>query len=509
MKKRIQGLSDASKEPALVPMPVSVKRGKGCFVLTQETVLAADEASERSAVQLAGFLRPATGFNPAIVPLAGRDGKVIALVQDKDMPDLGPEGYSLDIEPDRVFITAPTQAGLFYGIQTLLQLLPARIFSAKPVNGGEWPIPCLAIRDWPRFAWRGLMLDTGHDFQHVPFILRFIDLMALHKFNVLHWHITDLGTFPLEIRNYPKLQDPGTLGTRMRGEPKRGVKPGRYTQAEAREVVRYAAERHITIVPEIDMPGHSTPALIAYPQFDCPVPHKTWEWDRWEYCAGSEATYGFLQEVLSQALDLFPSRFIHIGGDECPKDHWKKCPVCQAKMKAENLRNEDELQSYFVRRIEAFLNSRGRRLIGWDEILEGGIAPNAADMAWRADKQSAAIAANAGHDVVMATTRHLYFDYPETVTPLEKVYSFEPVPPGLNPGQASRILGAQAQMWTDNHPTEKEIERLVYPRACAVSEVVWSPAGLRNYSGFVRRLSAHAQRLAELGIDFDMPEEAG
>ena len=497
----VNGGPIAAESLALVPKPVSVEYGKGCFVLALDTVLVADQASEPTAVQLAAFLRPATGFNLAVASSAGRKGTVISLAQDKSMTDLGSEGYRLEVIPKRVAISAPTQAGLFYAVQTLRQLLPPPIFADRPVNNAEWRIPCLTIKDHPRFGWRGLMLDTGHDFQHMPFILRFIDLMALHKFNTLHWHITDLGTFPLEIRGYPKLQDPATLGTRMRGEPKRGVKPGRYTQAEAREVVDYAAARHITVVPEIDMPGHSTPALIAYPEFDCPVPHRTWEWDRWEYCAGNERTYSFLQDVLSQVIDLFPSTFLHIGGDECPKDHWRKCPVCQAKMKAENLQNEDELQSYFVKRIEKFLNARGRRLIGWDEILEGGIAPNAAVMAWRVEKQAASIAAKAGHDVVMASTSHLYFDYPETTTPLEKVYSFEPVPQGLTPEQASHILGAQAQMWTDNHPTEKEIERLVYPRGCAVSEVVWSQASSCNYGDFVQRLSVHAQRLAALGID--------
>jgi len=501
MKASVKGCSSASKSSALVPMPVSVEYGQGCFVLTSDTILVADEASEPSAIQLAAFLRPASGFNLAIVSSAGHDGTVIALAQDKDMADLGPEGYRLDVTPERVSLTAPTQAGLFYAIQTLRQLLPPLIFSTHPVTNAEWRIPCLKIMDHPRFGWRGLMLDTGHDFQHATFILRFIDLMALHKFNTLHWHITDLGTFPLEIRNYPKLQDPATLGTRMRGEPKRGVKTGRYAHAQVSEIVEYAAARHITVVPEIDMPGHSTPALIAYPEFDCPVPHKTWEWDRWEYCVGNEETYGFLQEVLSQAIELFPSRFIHIGGDECPKDHWKKCPVCQAKMKAEELQNEEELQSYFVRRIETFLNSKGRRLIGWDEILEGGIAPNAAIMAWRVGKKAATIAARAGHDVVMALSSHLYFDYPETTTPLEKVYSFEPLPQGLTSEQAAHILGAQAQMWTDNHPTDKEIERLIYPRACAVSEVVWSSADSRDYQGFLQRLSVHSQRLVALGIN--------
>lgn len=507
MEETVKDCSSFSESLAVVPKPVSVEYGKGCFVLTSDTVLVADEASEAMVVQLAAFLRPASGFNLAIASSTDHNGTVITLAQDKDMADLGSEGYRLEVTPERISLIAPTQAGLFYAIQTLRQLLSHLIFSTHPMQSVEWRIPSLKIKDYPRFAWRGLMLDTGHDFQHAPFILRFIDLMALHKFNTLHWHITDLGTFPLEIRNYPKLQNPATLGTRMRGEPKRGVKPGCYTQAEVREVVKYADARHITVVPEIDMPGHSTPALIAYPEFDCPVPHKTWEWDRWEYCVGNEKTYDFLQDILSQAIDLFPSQFIHIGGDECPKDHWKKCPVCQAKMKAENLQNEDELQSYFVKRIEKFLTSRGRRLIGWDEILEGGIAPNAAVMAWRVEKQAATIAAKAGHDVVMAVSNPLYFDYPETTTSLEKIYSFEPVPQGLTPEEAIHILGAQAHMWTDNHPTEQEIERLVYPRACAVSEVVWSQTDSRDYSGFIQRLAVHSQRMAALGIDFEAPGE--
>jgi hexosaminidase len=503
MKKIIKDCSNVANPAALIPIPMSMEYGEGCFVLNADSVLVAEEGAKSSATQLAAFLRPATGLNPTIVSSAGNRRHTVILTEDKAMTDLGAEGYCLQVTPERIALSAPTQAGLFYGIQTLRQLLPTRIFSDHLIKNVAWQIPCLTIRDRPRFGWRGLMLDTGHDFQHLRFILRFIDLMALHKFNILHWHITDAGTFPLEIRNYPKLQDPATLGTRMRGEPKRGVKPGRYTQAEARMVVQYAAARHITVVPEIDMPGHATPALIAYPQFDCPVPHKSGEWDRWEYCVGNEKTYGFLQDILSQVIDLFPSPFIHIGGDECPKDHWKKCPVCQGKMKDEGLRNEDELQSYFVKRIEAFLNARGRRLIGWDEILEGGIAPNAAVMAWRVEAQAAEFAAKAGHDVVMAPTSHLYFDYPESTTSLEKVYSFEPVPPDLTPEQARHILGAQAQMWTDHHPTEKEIERLVYPRACAVSEVVWSPVDTRDYHGFVQRLTMHAQRLAMLGVDVD------
>ena len=494
--------SRSAESLTLIPKPVAVACGDGCFVLTTATVLVSDDASGATAAQLAAFLRPALGVTLAMAASIDGNRSVIALTEDKDLTELGAEGYRLDVTPARVSLTAATQAGLFYAMQTLRQLLPSHIFSTAPVNRAEWRIPCVTITDYPRFAWRGVMLDTGHDYQQLLFIHRFIDLMALHKFNVLHWHITDLGTFPLEITGYPKLQDAATRGTRLRGEPARGVKPGRYTQDEAREIVAYAAARHITVVPEIDMPGHSAPALIAYPEFDCPVPYQTWGFERWEYCVGSETTYGFLQEMLSQVMDIFPSRFIHIGGDECPKEHWRMCPVCQAKMAAEHLQNEDELQSYFVRRIERFLNSQGRRLIGWDEILEGGIAPNAAVMAWRVEQEAATIAAQAGHDVVMASTTHLYFDYSETTTPLEKVYSFEPVPVSLPPAQARHIMGAQAQLWTDNHPTEREIDRLVYPRACAVAEVVWSPATGRDYTGFSKRLAVHQERLAAMGIDW-------
>lgn len=489
------GSSDTGTVPALIPWPVALAQGHGSFVLAADSVIVADQDSQGTAAQLAGWLRPATGFPLEIASAAGGAGSIIALVQDKNLTNLGGEGYQLSVTPARIAMAAPTQAGLFYAVQTLRQLLPPGIFSTSVVQGVEWRVPCVTIEDVPRFGWRGLMLDTGHDFQHLPFILRFIDLMVLHKFNTLHWHITDLGTWPLEIKNYPRLQYPSTRGTRMMGDPKRGVKPGYYTQDQVRQVVRYAAERHITVVPEIDMPGHSAPALIAYPEFDCPVPHKTWEWDRWEYCVGNEKTYAFLQEVLAQVMDLFPSRFIHIGGDECPKDHWRKCPVCQAKKKDAGLKDEEELQSYFVKRIERFLNSRGRRLIGWDEILEGGLAPNAAVMAWRGTDGGIA-AARAGHDVVMAPTTHLYFDYSEATTPTEKVYSFEPIPAGLTAEQGMHILGAQAQMWTDHHPTEKEIERLVYPRACALAEVVWSPVHARDYNSFTQRLAIHAQRLA-------------
>ena len=482
-----------SAVPAILPLPVKMELGTGMFTVGAGTVIVADAASSATARQLVDYLKPAMGFALSLADQApAGDRSVITLAQDQKLSSLGKEGYRLTVSAKSIQVLASTQAGLFYGVQTLRQLLPPQIFSAAPAKDIAWTVPCVTIEDTPRFAWRGLMLDTGHDFQKLPFVYRFVDLMVLHKFNTFHWHITDLGTWPLEIKGYPKLQDPSTR--------RKGVKPGSYTQDEIRELVKYAAARHITVVPEVDMPGHSIPALIAYPELDCPVPDPGNPGiSPFEYCVGNEKTYAFLETVLTQVVELFPSTYIHIGGDECPKGHWQKCPVCQAKMKAENLKNEMELQSYFIKRIEKFINAKGRRMIGWDEILEGGLAPNATVMSWRGMAGGIA-AAKAGHDVVMAPTAWTYFDYPNT--PVAKVYSFEPVPKELAGAQAAHILGAQAQMWTDRHPSEDNIDALVYPRAVALSEVVWSPAASRNYDGFLERLQGHLPRLAALGVRY-------
>ena len=346
----------------LVPQPVSLEPGRGSFTLTSDTVIVADEASRATAEQLADFLKPATGLG---VPLqSARKGaeSVIVLAQDAGLADLGGEGYLLEVKPEEIRLAAPTQAGLFYAAETLRQLFPPQVYAREAVKGVAWQAPCVKIKDFPRFGWRGLMLDSGHDFQTLDFVYKFIDAMAAHKFNVLHWHLTDLGTWSIEIKKYPKL-----IAALTRG---RGVKPGYYTQDEVRQVVAYAARRHITVVPEIEMPGHSVAALLAYPELNCPLKGG----QIWQYCAGNEKTFEFLDDVLSEVLDLFPSKFVHVGGDECPKDRWRRCPLCQARMKAEKLRNENELQSYFIKRIEKFLDGKGRRLIGWDEILEGGLA---------------------------------------------------------------------------------------------------------------------------------------
>jgi hexosaminidase len=492
MLTAVQGVRAA---PAIVPVPLNMVVNPGDFTLSPDTCVVADAASAVTAQQLGDYLKPATGFAlPVVSKKPAGVTTFISLNQSAALSVLGSEGYRLVVTPDSVRITAPTQAGLFYGVQTLRQLLPPQVFSSVPVKNVAWTSPCVQIEDKPRFAWRGLMLDSGHDFQRKAFVERFIDLMAMHKFNTFHWHLTDLGTWSIEIKGHPELLKPETRGP--------GVKPGYYTQDEIREVVQYAAARHITIVPEIDMPGHSTPALIAHPELDCPLPEVDGKGNPmrpWQYCLGNEKTYQFLEDVLSQIVELFPGPYVHIGGDECPKDRWNRCPLCQAKMKAENLKNADELQSYFVRRIETFLHSKGRRLIGWDEILEGGLAPDATVMSWRGMEGGVA-AARAGHDVVMAPNQWTYFDHAQM--PLETVYNFDPIPKELTPAEATHILGTQGQMWTDNHPSENEIDALVYPRAAALAEVAWSPVDKRDYTDFIQRLHTHLQRLAELGVHY-------
>ncbi len=440
------------------------------------------------------FTPPTPSTNPADL------GPRLELTTHNANPDLAPEGYELIVNPDRVIIRAPQPAGLFYGTQTLRQLLPG-------------PIPCLRIEDKPRFSWRGAMLDVARHFFPKEFVKRYIDLLAFHKLNVLHLHLTDDQGWRIEIKKHPKLTQIGAWREETNGDGKRYG--GYYTQDDLREIVAYAAARHITVVPEIEMPGHALAALAAYPELSCtggPFKVRTrWGIEQDVYCAGNEKTFEFLQEVLDEVLAIFPSQFIHIGGDECPKARWKKCPKCQARIKAEGLKNEHELQSYFIRRMEKYLSSKGRRLIGWSEIREGGLPKNAALMDWIG---GAVEGASDGHDVVMSPTSHCYFDYyqsqdtanePKAIggyIPLSKVYAFEPVPAKLAPSFHQHILGAQANLWTEYISTPQQAEYMTFPRLCALAEVVWSPADTRNWDDFSARLKTHLKRLDALGVNY-------
>lgn len=480
---------------SLVPLPAKMAFTDGTFTFSADTVVVTDAASEVTARQLVAALAPAMGFT---LPIAGQPGtrtSTVILREDPALIKLGKESYQLKVTATSILLTAPHQAGLFYGIQTLRQLLPVQAFSATPVPDIAWQVPGVTIEDQPRFAWRGLMLDCGHDFQNLAFVKRFIDLMALHKFNIFHWHLTDIGTWPIEIKGHPELLDGATRGP--------NVKPGHYSEEEIREVVRYAMERHITILPEIDMPGHATPALLAYPELYCRLlPNIGMDGKSvrpWEYCVGNEKTYAFLEDVLKQVADLFPGPYIHIGGDECPKGRWLRCRVCQAKMKGLNIKTGNELQSYFVKRMEKFLNSINKRMVGWDEIMEGGLAPDATVMSWRGMEGGVA-AAKSGHDVIMVPRSWTYLDYPNVS--VFKVYSFNPIAPGLTASESVHILGGEGAMWADSHPSERSIDAMVYPRAAALAEVLWTPEASRHYPEFEQRLKNHLRRLAALGINY-------
>ncbi len=499
----------AEPEPAaLVPRPVKVEWLKGQVQLDSDTkIVFFDEAAKGEAEMLASLLRPATGLPLPVLPSL-KDISLdhfIELSLDTTLEtSLGKEGYRLDVLLTpyiHIRITAATTAGLFYGGQTLRQLLPAAVYAKTAQAGVKWQVPCCRIEDRPRFPWRGLLLDEGRHFFGQQFVKHCIDLLAAHKMNTLHWHLTEDQGWRIEIKKYPRLTEIGAWRDQTEGDGRHYG--GFYTQDEIREIVAYAARRHVTIVPEIEMPGHSLAALASYPQFSCTGgPFKvrtTWGIEENVYCAGNDATFAFLGDVLDEVMGLFPSTFIHIGGDECPKTRWKACPKCQARIKAEGLKNEHELQSYFIRRIEDHLASKGRRLIGWDEILEGGLPPKATVMSWRG-MGGAIAAAESGHDYVATPTSHCYLDYSIKQISLEKAYSFEPLPEKLAAAQRAHCLGVQGNIWTEHTPTPADVDRQVWPRLCALAEVGWTPKEIRNSPDFLARMESQIARLNQLGV---------
>jgi hexosaminidase len=430
---------------------------------------------------------------------------------------LGAEGSTLSVQPTQVVLAANQPQGLFLGTQTIRQLLPAqRTLGAS--------LPAVEVADKPRYQWRGMHLDVSRHFFPTEFVKQYIDYLALHKMNTFHWHLTDDQGWRIEIKKYPKLT---TLGGFREGTliGHYGAKVpeydnvrygGFYTQEQVKEVVKYAQDRYITVVPEIEMPGHALAALTAYPELSCTGgPFKVGQtWGVYDdiFCAGNEQTFAFLQDVLTEVMPLFPSKTVHIGGDEAPKTRWKTCPKCQARIKAEHLKDEHELQSYFVQRMEKFVNSKGKTIMGWDEILEGGLAPNAAVMSWRGMEGGTA-AAKQKHQVVMTPGEFVYFDHAQGAAsleplniggylPLEKVYSFEPTPPELTADERQYILGAQANLWTEYIPTTQQVEYMVLPRMSALAEVLWTPARQKNWESFKVRMQPQYQRFAALGANY-------
>lgn len=490
--------------PALLPLPAQVQVGEGAFVL--------DSAG---AVQVAKPLSasPAANMFRELVKPWSTAGEHAAFVISEPAADrsFGPEEYRLVITRKRVELIASEPGGLFYGVQTLRQL----------VDGSDGKtLPCLEIQDRPRFAWRGLMQDCSRTFLPIDYLKKYIDVLSHYKLNVLHLHLTDDQGWRVEIRKHPELTEiGGKFDSRFPGEVS-----GVYTQAEMRSLVQYAAERNVTLVPEIEMPSHCLGLLAAHPELSCrgekyviapftvmmgggentsnvPVPYGV-------MCVGNDKLLDLIEDVLAEVIEVFPSGYIHIGGDECPKDFWKSCPKCQERMRKEGLKDEHELQSWFIKRVEKMVVSRGRKLIGWDEILEGGLAPQAAVMSWRGMEGGIA-AARQGHDVVVCPTSHCYFDYPYSVTPPAKTYAFEPVAPELTVDEARHVLGVQACMWTHIARKPGAIDAMIFPRALALAEVAWSPARVRNWEDFDIRMQQQYPRLKRMNTAYFVPAGPG
>jgi hexosaminidase len=494
-------------EISVLPQPVSVIVQQGYWAVP-ETITIQAPASEPHLIELfSNYVKP-LGYTAK--PVTEHGNMSLALNPSISLPD---EGYVLRVNQKGIVIEARTGAGLFYGVQTLLQLLV--------VHGRT--LPLVEITDYPQFPYRGLHLDVGRHLFPPEFIKRYIDLMARFKFNQFHWHLTEDQGWRIEIKKYPRLQEVaawrketivGHAGksTQYDGQPYGGY----YTQDEIRDIVQYAAERHVNIIPEIEMPGHSRAALAAYPNLGCTggpyTVATTWGVFDDVYCAGREETFIFLQDVLNEVMALFPGQYIHIGGDECPKTRWKQCRLCQARIKKEQLKDEHELQSYFISRIEKYVNSNGRQIIGWDEILEGGIAPNAIVMSWRGE-EGGILAARQKHAVIMTPGNWCYFDHyqapPEKeplaiggLTTVEEVYAYNPRPDVLSPMEQKFILGAQGNVWTEYMKTPHHVEYMVYPRAIALAEVVWSPHEKKNYAHFIARLKKLQPLLDSLQLNY-------
>ncbi len=519
----------STKPPSftIIPKPAKLIQGKGSFILSWATkiVYEVNQQGQKAVVEyFARQIEKATGFR-----LETRDTLVLPrtnFIRLHSINDkiLGAEGYRIAAEKNNIRVSANAGAGFFYAVQTLLQLLPPEAHATKAAKNIEWNIPCVSIEDYPRFPWRGMHLDVSRHFFPKDFIKTYVDILAMHKMNVFHWHLTDDQGWRVEIRKYPKLTDVAAWRVdrehqhwSYRDPQRAGEKAtygGFYTQDEIREIVQYAADRNITVVPEIEMPAHTTALLAAYPQYSCTGgPFTVPPGGVWPitdiFCAGNDSTFLFLEDVLSEVMDLFPSKFIHIGGDEADKKEWKVCAKCQARIKDENLKDEAELQSYFIRRIEKFINSRDRRLIGWDEILEGGLAPNAAVMSWRGTEGGIA-SARQGHDAVMTPISHCYFNCYQGkeeleplaaggYIPLRTVYAYEPVPDSLTPAEGQHILGAQGCVWTEFIMTAEQVQYMTFPRMAALAEVVWSPKEARNWADFTARIEHQMKRYEGAG----------
>jgi hexosaminidase len=530
--------SEVQATPAIVPLPAKMETGVGTFSITPDSMVVADRDSAETAQQLMEYLKPAMGFAMKLESHSPANAKsVITLTQDVGLSRLGKEGYRLLVTPTKIQIAAADQAGMFYGVQTLRQLLAASIYSSKPAKVAAWTVPCVTIEDQPRFTWRGLMLDSSRHFQSKEIILRFLDLMAMHKLNVFHWHLVDDHGWRLEIKRYPKLTSVGAWRKQPEYTENNGNYGGFYTQDDVRQIVAFAMARHITIVPEIEIPGHSQAAIAAYPELSCSgqpgfvewfyhYPHSIVGGSRWApnscnvVCASSPKSREFLKDVLTETMALFPGKYIHIGGDEVDLKYWKACPCCRAWRESKHLKDDHQFQADLTGEIDRFLTEHGRHMIGWDEILQGGLTPGAAVMSWRGTVNGVK-AAQAGHQVVMSPSSHLYFSRAAALpkgTPLpvfappsislETVYNYDPVPAVLTDTQRNLILGAEACIWTEKYHTAEWLEMVAFPRLCALAEATWTSATAKNLPVFLNRMRTHQARLDACKVHYVRPVEA-
>nr|WP_315177597.1 beta-N-acetylhexosaminidase [uncultured Flavobacterium sp.] len=528
-----------AQEVKIIPQPAEVITNTGSFVISPKTSLVvANKGDKASAAFFNTYLLEYYGFELAVVQKASKNSIVLKSLQNID--GIKGEGYSLKSDKDGVLIEGNSNQGTFYGMQTLIQLLPTE-------KSNSLTIASVQVKDEPRFAYRGSMLDVSRHFFPVSFVKKYIDYLALHKMNYFHWHLTEDQGWRIEIKKYPRLTEIGSKrnGSIIGRYPGKGSdntpEEGFYTQEEVKDIVKYASDRFVTVIPEIEMPGHSSAAIAAYPMLSCFPNEKTVipdamisEKSKQELANGriklvqetwgvftdvyapTEYTFNFLEDVLDEVMALFPSKYIHVGGDESPKDAWKRSEFCQQLIKEKGLKDEHELQSYFIQRMEKYINKNGRTLIGWDEILEGGLAPNAIVMSWRGEAGGIA-AAKENHQVIMTPGSHVYLDHSQTknekevtiggFTSLEKIYSYEPIPKELNAQQAKYVLGAQGNVWTEYMTNPSKVEYMIFPRLSALSEVLWSPKENKNWPAFQTKIETMKKRYDMWGANYFKEKE--
>ena len=507
---------------AIVPYPNHLEAGRETYRVTDRPVTCdsrTDERTQRAVVGFAARLATVTGGTNPVTVADEMPASGIRFVTDESLPA---EGYELNVDGEGIEVRASQFPGFLYALQSLGQLLPAAVYGTEPAPDAAWEVPCVKIADAPRFAYRGMHLDVARHFFSVDEVKRYIDVMAIHKLNTLHWHLTDDQGWRIEIKKYPELTRVGSVrGETLIGhhhtssEYDKTPHGGYYTQKQIREIVKYAADRYITVIPEIELPGHAVAALTSYPWLGCKGEgyevRRRWGISKEVFCPGKETTFEFLQNVFAEVLELFPSEFIHIGGDECPKDSWKQCPLCQERIRTEGLKDEFELQSYTVRRMEKWLREHGRKIIGWDEILEGGVSPTATVMSWRGSKGGIA-AAKAGNHVIMAPNVHCYLDYYQTKTPtkepmaiggyvpMRKVYELDPYDQ-LTPGERAYILGVQGNLWTEYIATFPHLKHMLLPRLAAIAEVGWS-YDRKDFDDFKHRMNSLRKCYDAAGLNY-------